>query len=81
MHRGGADNDQRVVGDFLLLLGGAGRGSGPDEQTARDEQRRPEQGLVQRGDERRRDYVLDPPMKRLEHVSKKNESIPTGALG
>jgi hypothetical protein len=80
VHRDGTDNDGRVVGDFLLLLGGAGRGLGSDEQTV--EERRPEQGLVQCTEEcSQRGYVLDPPtVKRLEYVSKKNESILTGAL-
>jgi hypothetical protein len=81
VHRGGADNDRRVVGDFPPLLGGAGQGWGSDEQT--DQQRRPEQGLVRCAEERsQRGYVLDSPtVKRLEHVSKKNESVHTGSLG
>ena len=71
MHRDGVDNAWRVVGDFLLQLGGAGRGWGSDDQT--DEERPPEQGLVQRAEERsQRGHVLgSPTVKRLEHVSKK----------
>jgi hypothetical protein len=81
VHRGGTDNDGRVVGDFLPLLGGAGQGWGSDEQT--DQERRPEQGLEHHAEERsQRGCVLDSPtVKRLEHVPKKKESVPTGSLG
>ncbi len=48
-----------------------------------DEERRPEQGLVQRPEGCSQwGYVLDSTtVKCLEHVTQKNESIPTGALG
>ncbi len=58
MHGGGRNNDWRVVGDFLLLLGQVGGREGSGEQTAGE--RGPEQGLVQLAEEhRQRGYVLD----------------------
>jgi hypothetical protein len=58
MHRGGRNNDQRVVGDFLLLLGQVGRGEGSGQQTAGE--RELEQSLVQLAEEHsQRGYVLD----------------------
>ena len=80
MHRVGANNDSRVVGNFLLLLG---RGDGPGGQTDEERWHWLEQGLVYFAGERsRRGHVPDPPAaKHLGHVSKNHKSVPTGALG
>jgi hypothetical protein len=73
VHRGGANNDWRFVEGFQLFLGG-GQGSG--EQT--DWENRLEQDPVHYTEERSQRGL--PAVKRLRHVSRKHESVPTGAL-